>query len=80
MTFVRAIAIHGRDVGRLAGRFAVVASLAATLAGCYTASRESVETIPSDYREAAGQTADVAAMHGDRADECHRTDLLALNP
>ena len=51
MTFVRAIAIHGRDVGRLAGRFAVVASLAATLAGCYTASRESIEAIPTDYRQ-----------------------------
>jgi len=51
MTFVRAIATHGRDVGRLAGRFAVVASLAATLAGCYTAQRENVEAVPSDYRQ-----------------------------
>jgi pilus assembly protein CpaD len=50
MTLVRAIAIHGRNVGRLAGRFAAVASLAATLAGCYTA-RESIEAVPSDYRQ-----------------------------
>jgi pilus assembly protein CpaD len=50
MTFVCAIAKGGRNVGRMARRFAAVASLAATLAGCYTA-RENIEAVPTDYRQ-----------------------------
>jgi len=50
MTFVRAIAISGRHVGGLVGRFAAVVSLAATLAGCYTTG-ENIEAVPTDYRQ-----------------------------
>ena len=46
MTFVRTI-VKG---GRVASRLAAVASLAAMLAGCYTAA-EKIEAVPSDYRQ-----------------------------
>ena len=50
MTFVPAIAQCGRNIGRQAGRLVAVVSLAATLAGCYTAG-ESIEAVPTDYRQ-----------------------------
>jgi pilus assembly protein CpaD len=46
MTRVRALASCGGKVGR----FAAVAGLAATLAGCYTA-QQTVEAVPTDYRQ-----------------------------
>ena len=46
MTIVRAIVTCGGKAGRLAA----VASLAATLAGCYTA-HDSVDAMPNDFRQ-----------------------------
>jgi pilus assembly protein CpaD len=46
MTRVRALALCGAKVGRLAA----AAGLAVTLAGCYTA-QQNVEAVPTDYRQ-----------------------------
>lgn len=37
--------------GARAGRFAAAAALAASLAGCYTATHRTVDAVPDDYRE-----------------------------
>jgi pilus assembly protein CpaD len=47
MTRVRALALCGTKVVRLAA----AAGLAASLAGCYTAQQASIETVPTDYRQ-----------------------------
>jgi pilus assembly protein CpaD len=48
MTFVMgAIMRHGAK----AGRFAAAAALAASLAGCYTATHSTADAVPVDYRE-----------------------------
>src|SRR5690349_16600511 len=46
MTRIRALAIYGGKIGRLAA----VAGLAAMLAGCYTA-QQNLEAVPNDYRQ-----------------------------